>query len=139
MNAQDTPQTILIVDDDPEELASTRKILEPRYTALTAASGEEALRIAREARPGAIILDVMMSGGRDGFAVFRELRNDPATKDIPVIFLTNVNRATGLPFDSGELGRYLGASPAAFLEKPASAGDLLPSLAKLANRSEGGG
>ncbi len=112
---------LLVVDDDPEELTATCKALGSRYSVLAAASGKDALRMVREARPCAILLDVMMAGGMDGFAVFNALQHDPDTKRIPVIFLTNVNQATGLSFGAGAVGRYLGAAPAAFLEKPVSA------------------
>ncbi|HEX3580630.1 MAG TPA: response regulator, partial [Thermoanaerobaculia bacterium] len=53
----------------------------------TAASGAEALRVAPEVRPDAILLDVMMPE-MDGPTTFRHLQSDPATRDIPVIFLT---------------------------------------------------
>ncbi len=122
--------TVLVVDDDPEELVSACRALGVHYGVLAATSGEDALRMARMARPGAIILDVMMAGGKDGFTTFRELRRDPATRDIPVVFLTNVGKATGLPFESAELARYLGGRPAAFLEKPVSADALVGVVAK---------
>ena len=130
---------VLVVDDDPEELASTCRALGSRYPVLAATSGEGALRTARSAPPSVIFLDVMMPGGKDGFAVFHELQSDPVTRDIPVIFLTNVNHATGLPFGSKELGKYLGTEPAGFLEKPASANQLLFSVANLIDRGECGG
>jgi CheY-like chemotaxis protein len=130
--------TVLVVDDDPEELASTCKALGSRYPVLAATSGEDALRVARSARPSVIVLDVMMAGGKDGFTTFHELQGDPATRDIPVIFLTNVGKATGLPFGSAELGKYLGWTPAAFLEKPVSTDKLLRAVAKsLDERKDG--
>ena len=61
-----------------------------------------------------------MSGGKDGFAVFQELRRDSATRSIPVIFLTSVNQTAHLAFGSAEIKQYLGELPAAFLEKPVS-------------------
>ncbi len=122
--------TVLVVDDDPEELASTCEVLGSRYPVLTVTSGEDALRVARQVRPSAIVLDVMMAGGKDGFTTFHELQQDPATRHIPVVFLTNVGKAAGLPFGSAELGKYLGGTPAAFLEKPVSTEKLLRAVAK---------
>lgn len=130
MNTLNRIQTILVVDDDPDELASTCRILEDRYPVLTAASGDDALRKARSVKPSLIVLDVMMAGGKDGFMVFHELRNDAATKNIPVVFLSSVNQTTKLPFGAAEVGKYLGGEPAAFLEKPVSADGLLLTVAK---------
>jgi CheY-like chemotaxis protein len=120
MEKNDYSCPILVVDDDPEERAATCLALGSRRPVLTAASGQDALRMARETRLCVIVMDVMMSGGMDGFTVFNELYHDPSTRHIPVIFLTHVNEATGLSFGADTLGQYLGAEPAAFLEKPVS-------------------
>ncbi len=121
MNATRFSHAILVVDDDPDALAANCKVFGSRYAVLAAMTGDDALRMARATQPGVIILDVMLTGGQDGFTVFRELQRHPATRCIPVIFLTNVNQTTGLPFGVDVLDRYLGAKPAAFLEKPVSA------------------
>lgn len=120
-----------MVDDDPAELASTCKVLQAQYRIVTASSGEAALRAARSEAPDMIVLDVVMPGGKDGFAVFSELHHDPATRDIPVVFLTNVNQCTGLSFGCAELGRYLDKEPAAFLEKPVCAAALLSCVSRV--------
>ncbi len=122
--------TVLVVDDDPDTLAANCEALGSRYAVLAATTGEDALRMARAVHPDVIMLDVMLTGGQDGFTVFRELRRDPATRHIPVIFLTNINQTTGLPFGCDALDRYLGSHPAAFLEKPVSAGKLLKVVTK---------
>jgi putative two-component system response regulator len=81
-------KTILIVDDSPENLTVLSELLQPLYLLRAATSGQKALRIASTApRPDLILLDVMMPG-MDGYQVFERLRADPATSDIPVIFLT---------------------------------------------------
>ena len=132
----DRVRTVLVVDDDPEELALTCKTLGSRYPVLAATTGEGALRTVRSAQPSVIVLDIMMPGGKNGFAVFHELQGDPVTRDIPVIFLTNVNQSTGLSFGPAELRRYLGKEPAAFLEKPVSASELLFNVAKLMDHGD---
>ena len=120
---------VLVVDDDPVALAADCKILGgAEFAVLTATCGDDALRVARSARPAVIVLDVMLPGGKDGFTIFRELRGDPVTQSIPVIFLTGVNQATDLAFGAREIGRYLGTEPAAFLEKPVSAELLLRAI-----------
>jgi putative two-component system response regulator len=81
-------QTILIVDDSPENLTVLSELLQPIYLVRAATSGQKALRIAITApRPDLILLDVMMPE-MDGYQVFEQLRANPATRDIPVIFVT---------------------------------------------------
>ena len=111
-------QKILVVDDDEEWRQFLSDALSPPYTVVASANGDEALAMARTAHPSLIFLDVMMPGGRDGFAIFCDLRKDPKTHDIPVIFLTEVNPKEDTLFDANILKQYLGESPAAFLEKP---------------------
>jgi putative two-component system response regulator len=83
--------TILIVDDMPENLTVFGDLLQPFYEVRAATSGQRALHIARTTPPpDLILLDVMMPG-MDGYQVFAELRSDPATRDIPVIFVTAMN------------------------------------------------
>ena len=80
--------TVLIVDDSPENLVVLNELLHPHYRVLAATSGEAALRVAQaRPRPDLILLDVMMPG-MDGYAALAELRGNPATRDIPVVFLT---------------------------------------------------
>jgi adenylate cyclase len=78
---------ILVVDDTPDNLFLMNALLEDRYEVVTADSGAAALEMARTQMPDLILLDIMMPG-MDGYEVMRRLRKDPATTDIPVIFLT---------------------------------------------------
>lgn len=81
-------QTVLVVDDTPENLTLLYSLLKDRYRVLVANSGERALQLlAGEALPDLVLLDVMMPG-IGGFAVCRQLKSDPRTARIPVIFLT---------------------------------------------------
>lgn len=80
--------TLLIVDDEPANLAVLAQTLQPHYRVRAANSGARALQAARSApRPDLILLDVMMPD-LDGYAVLQQLRADPASRDIPVIFVT---------------------------------------------------
>jgi CheY-like chemotaxis protein len=83
------PKRILVVDDEEHirEIAAVSLELTHHWKISMAGSGAEALRIAREVQPDAILLDVMMPE-MDGPTTFRHLQEDPATKHIPVIFLT---------------------------------------------------
>ncbi len=80
--------TILIVDDAPENLAVLGEVLAPAFKVRAANSGARALQIAASTpRPDLILLDIMMPD-MDGFEVLARLREDDATRDIPVIFVT---------------------------------------------------
>lgn len=80
---------ILVIDDDDaiREVAQMSLEMVGGHDVLTAACGRDGIIRAREERPDAILLDVMMPG-LDGPATFQRLRADPATCEIPVILLT---------------------------------------------------
>jgi len=115
--AEQAQARILVADDDPVivRLLQVNFRLEG-YDVETAAHGEECLQKARDLQPALILLDVMMPGV-DGWEVARQLKEDDATKDIPVFFLSaraqDEDRRRGLelgvtdyvtkPFDPGEL------------------------------------
>ncbi len=80
--------TVLVVDDTPDNLALMSALLKERYKVKVANDGPRALRIAAGERPpDLILLDIMMPG-MDGYEVCRRLKAAPATREIPVIFLT---------------------------------------------------
>jgi len=81
-------QTVLIVDDTPANLGVMVQHLEDHgFRVLVAQDGAEGLRRAADFRPDLILLDITMPG-QDGFTVCRRLKADPATRHIPVIFMT---------------------------------------------------
>jgi len=81
-------KSVLVVDDDEGILTTMKKILLPvGYSVLTASSGERGFQIAQTQKPDLIVLDVILPGMK-GREVCRRLKEDAATKDIPVIFLT---------------------------------------------------
>ncbi len=87
MNAPEK-YTILIVDDQPENLSVLTTLLQGSYLVRAARSGAQALRVAAsDPRPDLILLDIMMPE-MDGYAVLTALRQQPATAAIPVVFLT---------------------------------------------------
>jgi len=82
------PATILVVDDTPRNIDILQEILSPRYRVKVATSGARALAIAAQAdAPDLILLDIMMPG-MDGYEVIARLKADPATRGIPVLFVT---------------------------------------------------
>ncbi len=82
-------RTILIVDDAVENIHLLSAILGKEYNLLEATSGAKAIELAfsSEARPDLILLDVMMPD-TDGFAVCRQLKSNPLTASIPVVFIS---------------------------------------------------
>jgi threonine synthase len=81
--------TVLIVDDNPDDALLVRRFLEARknYRVFHATDGESGLAQARERLPDLVILDLMMPNV-DGFGVLDRLKDDPRTRDIPVIVVS---------------------------------------------------
>ncbi|MFA6254955.1 MAG: response regulator [Patescibacteria group bacterium] len=96
---------ILIVEDDDTLLEMYNiKFKESELTVITAQDGLAALELAKKELPVVILLDVMMPK-MDGFAVLTELQNDPQTKNIPVLMLSNLGQQ-----DDVSKGKKLGAA-----------------------------
>ena len=117
MNHSSPPRCVLIVDDELDNLALALAILEDHSLEVaTARDGLEGLAVATRLLPDLILLDVRMPGV-DGFAVCQRLKAQPATREIPVIFLSALDqiedKAQGFaaggvdyvtkPFDAREL------------------------------------
>ena len=87
---------VLIVDDVPDNLTVLHDALdESGYTVLVALSGAAALQRAAQALPDVVLLDAMMPG-MDGFEVARQLKADPQTAHIPIIFMTGLTETEHL-------------------------------------------
>jgi len=95
MSTQLTKQTILIVDDAPENIDLLNVILSQDYKIKVALNGEKAIEIASDAKdlPDLILLDVMLPG-MDGYAICRHLKTDDLTRKIPIIFISALGTAT---------------------------------------------
>lgn len=79
---------ILIVDDNPTNLSVIVDYLEESgLNILVSQDGESSLKRAKYAKPGIILLDVLMPG-IDGYETCRRLKSEPETQDIPIIFMT---------------------------------------------------
>ncbi|MEE9913917.1 MAG: response regulator [Deltaproteobacteria bacterium] len=80
--------TILVVDDTPDNLTLITSLLKDLYRVKIAVNGRKALQITFSGEPpDLILLDIMMPE-MDGYEVCRQLKGQPETRDIPVIFLT---------------------------------------------------
>ena len=102
---------ILVVDDTPDNLSLMSGLLKDKYKVKLAINGEKAIKIAQAPdKPDLILLDIMMPG-LSGYEVCQILKNDPATRDIPIIFLTAMTAT-----DDEKKGLELGAVD--FITKP---------------------
>jgi CheY-like chemotaxis protein/two-component sensor histidine kinase len=111
---------ILVVDDDASTRDLMLRVLQRNdFRVVTAANGEEGLRLARDLHPDAITLDVILPG-MSGWAVLSALKADPQISDIPVVMLTMV--------DDRNRGIALGASD--YVVKPVDAAKLTQMLHK---------
>ena len=92
MTETEEKNTLLIVDDTPDNIRVLVETLKDEYRILAATSGEKALRMAISETnpPDLILLDILMPG-IDGYEVCRRLKNDDRTRNIPVIFVTAIS------------------------------------------------
>lgn len=114
---------ILIIDDDVDLVTANQTALElAGFEVVAAYTGAEGLARARDDRPDAIVLDVTMETMGAGFKVARQLREDEATRETPLIMLTSINRGdAGLRYGADEDWNPVDV----FLDKPVSADRLV--------------
>ncbi|NLS76564.1 MAG: response regulator [Chloroflexi bacterium] len=83
--------TILVVDDDPDFVEWVRLVLEPQgHQILTAPNGQSGLRLAEEAQPDLVLLDVIMSSVLDGLRMSQQMRESAACRGIPILMVTSI-------------------------------------------------
>ena len=93
LQTQQNQYNILIVDDLPENLAMLSRMLSQKgYRVRTASNGQLALKMIEVNPPALILLDIVMPG-MSGYEVCRQLKAHDTTRDIPVIFITNLTDA----------------------------------------------
>ncbi len=82
---------VLIVEDDEFLRSLAAKRLEQEgYEVKTAAGGEAGITAIKSDKPDLILLDLLLPGGKDGFAVLEAVRADEATKSLPVVVFSNL-------------------------------------------------
>ncbi len=96
---KDRPPSLLIGERDPFMRRALEKALKPHYTLTFADNGIQVLNLARTSRPKAIILEVLLPV-QDGFQVCKRLKEDPQTRQIPVLFFTLL-QASDRAFQAG--------------------------------------
>ena len=109
---------VLVVDDSAVDTQNLQRILvDAGWQVITAASGADAIVKAKIELPSLIMMDVNMPG-LDGFSAMRQLSQDPATKGIPVVFVTGKDQNADRMF-----AQMLGAK--AFVTKPYTSDQIL--------------
>jgi chemosensory pili system protein ChpA (sensor histidine kinase/response regulator) len=128
---------VLVVDDDPDFVKITKRILVNNgHDVETASSGAEALRVMRESseKPDVVLLDIMMDYITDGLDVSNAMQRDPHLKDIPVIMITSLTGVKSQElFPSDQR-----VAVSAWLNKPVKPDELLQAVERaLAGAPEG--
>lgn len=109
---------VLVVDDAPVDSQRLQRIfVDAGWTVILAASGQEAIAKAKTEAPDLIMMDVNMPG-LDGFSAARQLKQDPPTQSIPVVFVTSKDQKADRVF-----AQMLGAK--AYVTKPYTSEQIL--------------
>jgi CheY-like chemotaxis protein len=118
---------ILIVDDDVDFKEAMSTLLEAKgYQIILAEDGTEGIAKAKEENPDLMMLDVMMTHKTEGFDVARQMSEDEATKNIPVIMTTGIRKDMNLPFGFEADEKWLPVK--AIVEKPVKPDVLLAAV-----------
>jgi DNA-binding response OmpR family regulator len=129
MEVMNVQPRVIVVDDDPDILDALTTILSTQLYAIeTARDGVECLDKVRQQTPDLIVLDLLMPK-KDGFAVVRELRENPRFAGIPVLILTSVREDASRRRYELETGLAMDVQD--YVEKPVSPQDLLDRVKNL--------
>ena len=108
---------VLVIDDDVEIIDAVTTLLDAKgYHVVSAENGADGCAKAKAENPDLILLDVMMTKKTEGFDTARALKEDAATKDIPVIMVTGIRKEMNIPFGFSPDDDFLPVK--AVLEKP---------------------
>jgi CheY-like chemotaxis protein len=125
-------KTILIVEDEADEVTYLAALFTDNgFAVVSAANGQEGLEKARSERPHLITLDISMPA-ESGVRMFRELQNDPATADIPVIIITGVAHEFKHFIETRRQVR----PPAGYFDKPPDREQLLAKITEILGQPE---
>ena len=119
----DGSKHILVIDDDPRMLRLIKEELREEYNVATAVSGKIAMKFLERKHTNLILLDYEMPD-EDGPAVLAKLRENPQTKNIPVVFLTGIN-------ESEKIQKVLAMKPQGYLLKPIESNKLFQTIRKV--------
>ncbi len=103
VDPQNVKRVLVVDDEEIFRYVLRQHLVTPHHAVFEASSGREALRLVQVERPDVICLDLMMPE-LDGYEVLRQLKSDPATRDIPVVLITSK------ALDNGERDELLAAA-----------------------------
>ena len=129
------PKNILIIDDDPDFVETTKIVLESQLYNVSSASGpDEGFKKITEEKPDLIILDVILPDRISGFEMCRRLKKDADSKSIPILMVTALDGALGLRFErvAGDEG-FLPTDK--FINKPVDSQVLLSKVEELLKKA----
>jgi len=123
---------IIVIDDDPEFVQFMTLLLEDNgYASVVAFDGQQGLEKTRAERPDLILLDITMPE-KSGVKYYREVRDDPDLKHIPVVMVTGVTP----DFKKFISSRRQVPPPDGYISKPVNKQDLLDTISRLVARPE---
>jgi two-component system alkaline phosphatase synthesis response regulator PhoP len=124
---------ILVVDDDPDIIEAITTVLESieEYDVRTARDGVECMEAVKEDVPDLLILDLLMPR-KDGFAVVRDLRENPRYRKLPVMILTSVREDASYRRYELEMGVRMDVQD--YIEKPVPPVELMRRVGNLLKR-----
>jgi CheY-like chemotaxis protein len=122
---------ILIVDDEPDMVMFLATLLEDNgYETCTAVDGEEGLEKVKSEKPDLVSLDLLMPN-KTGIKMYREMRKDEETKDVPVVMVTGFGKDDVPSMDFKEwIQKRAIKPPEAYIEKPVDKDVLLAAIRK---------
>jgi CheY-like chemotaxis protein len=122
-----TQKTILIVEDEADEVAYLKALLEDNgFAVISAVNGQDGFEKAKSQRPDLITLDISMPQ-ESGVRMFRDLQNDPATSGIPVVIITGISHDFKRFIETRKQVR----PPAGYFDKPPDREQLLAKVHEL--------
>jgi len=123
MEQIENKKKVLIVDDEPNVRRLLHTILGKTFDVLEAEDGRQAIEITNSQKPDVVLMDMMMPK-MDGLTACHMIKNDPATKSIPVIMVTAIGFELNV-----KLSQQMGAS--GYVTKPFSSEDLLGKITQV--------
>jgi CheY-like chemotaxis protein len=123
MEQVENKKKVLIVDDEPNVRRLLHTILGKTFDVLEAEDGRQAIEITNSQKPDVVLMDMMMPK-MDGLTACHMIKNDPATKSIPVIMVTAIGFELNI-----KLSQQMGAS--GYVTKPFSSEDLLGKITQV--------
>ena len=123
MEQVNTKKKALIVDDEPNVRRLLHTILSKTFDVYEAEDGRQAIEMANTQKPDVVLMDMMMPK-MDGLTACHMIKNDPATKSIPVIMVTAIGFELNI-----KLSQQMGAS--GYITKPFSTEELLDKIAQV--------